>query len=219
MSIANRRQRERQERRISILDAAESTFAGKGFDQATMDDIASAAELSKGTLYIYFKSKDDLSIALASRLVEQVVEGFEIIDERGLPGIDAIRAMMGCYTDRITENPQMFRIMMGRLASGNLIDPACPSFERHRRLVMRVVELFVGAIERGRRDGSIRLDIEASQTASQLWSSMLGVVLLHINRAQIPQGMPKPTDFTGYVDGYIDLVCSGLAPKHSEAAR
>lgn len=219
MSIANRRQRERQERRLSILDAAESIFTEKGFDQATMDDIAAAAELSKGTLYIYFKSKDDLSVALASRLAAQVVEGFEAIQQSGLRGIDAIRAMLRCYAERITENPPLFRIMMGRLASGNLIDPACASFERHRKLVLRNVELFVGAIERGQRDGSVRTDIEASQSALQLWSGMLGILLLYINREHSPRGLPSPLSFTGHVDGYIDLVCNGLTPKHSETAQ
>lgn len=44
-----------------ILDAAERLYFGKGIDTTTMDEVAEAAELSKGTLYLYFKNKDDLS--------------------------------------------------------------------------------------------------------------------------------------------------------------
>lgn len=219
MSITSRRQRERQERRDSILEAAETVFAEKGFDHATMDDIAHAAELSKGTLYLYFKSKDDLSIALASRLAEQVVDGFEDIDRNQQRGIDALRAMLRCYADHILENPPMFRIMIGRLTSGQQADPTCPSFEQHRMLIMRIVTLFVGALERGMRDGSLRADIQPNQAASQLWSGMFGPLLLHINREHMTRGIPNPVDFTRYIDEYIDLVCNGLTPKDSEAAQ
>jgi AcrR family transcriptional regulator len=47
-----------EERRTQILEAAMAVFARKGFDQARMDDIAQEAGLSKGALYLYYKSKD-----------------------------------------------------------------------------------------------------------------------------------------------------------------
>ena len=59
------------ERKSQILNAAEEVFTEKGFDQARMDDIAGQTGLSKGTLYLYFKSKDDLIIAILDRLFER----------------------------------------------------------------------------------------------------------------------------------------------------
>ena len=52
MGIAERREREREQRRNTILDAAETVFFSKGINLATMDEVAEEAELSKGTLYL-----------------------------------------------------------------------------------------------------------------------------------------------------------------------
>ena len=49
-----------EERKQQILEAASEVFSQKGFDNARMEDIAEQTGLSKGSLYLYFKSKDDL---------------------------------------------------------------------------------------------------------------------------------------------------------------
>ena len=67
MGIAERKEREKLQRRFDIIDAAEKIFFTKGFESATMDDVAMEAELSKGTLYLYFKSKEDLQFAIFMR--------------------------------------------------------------------------------------------------------------------------------------------------------
>ena len=57
-----------QERTNQILDAAMGVFARQGFDAARMEDIAAASGLSKGSLYLHFRSKDDLIAGLLDRL-------------------------------------------------------------------------------------------------------------------------------------------------------
>jgi AcrR family transcriptional regulator len=58
MSVAERRAREKQNRIQGILQAAEKVFFSKGYESATMNEIAREAELGKGTIYLYFKGKD-----------------------------------------------------------------------------------------------------------------------------------------------------------------
>mgnify|MGYP006293938867 FL=1 len=60
MGIYERKRREREQRRAQILEAAKKVFSSKGFNSATMEEIAGEAELSPGTLYIYFKNKEEL---------------------------------------------------------------------------------------------------------------------------------------------------------------
>ena len=57
-----------EERKDQIMNAAEDVFTQKGFSDARMDDIAEETGLSKGTLYLYFKSKEDLVIAILDRI-------------------------------------------------------------------------------------------------------------------------------------------------------
>jgi AcrR family transcriptional regulator len=67
MSVSDRREREQQMRREVILDSARRLFTEKGFDQTTVDAIASYAELGKGTIYSYFSSKEEIYIAMLDR--------------------------------------------------------------------------------------------------------------------------------------------------------
>ena len=67
MSIAERKEREKEQRRNDILSAAEKLFFARGYDNVTMDDIAKAVELNKATLYLYFKDKESLYFTVVLR--------------------------------------------------------------------------------------------------------------------------------------------------------
>ena len=69
MGTLDRRKREKDKRRNRIIGAAEKVLFAKGYQAATMDDVATEAELGKGTLYLYFKNKEELIIALLVRLL------------------------------------------------------------------------------------------------------------------------------------------------------
>lgn len=74
-----------EERRAQIIEAALACFTRQGYVNTTMDEIAAESGLSKGTIYWYFDSKDDLFQAAANSVLEQTVE-------------TALTAMMGCET-------------------------------------------------------------------------------------------------------------------------
>ena len=67
-----------EERREQIMRAAEAIFVQKGFSDARMEDIAEETGLSKGTLYLYYKSKDELIIAILERIFQR---DFHELDE------------------------------------------------------------------------------------------------------------------------------------------
>ena len=66
-----RKQREREARRIEIINAAIQVFAEKGYDNATLEEIAQRAEFAKGTLYHYFNSKEELFLTLLFEGMDQ----------------------------------------------------------------------------------------------------------------------------------------------------
>jgi AcrR family transcriptional regulator len=70
------------DKRRQILDGAHEIFIARGFDAASMSDIAAAANVSKGTLYVYFEDKEHLFVALIEREREAQKRGaFEALDE------------------------------------------------------------------------------------------------------------------------------------------
>jgi AcrR family transcriptional regulator len=213
MTIAARRKREKQERREAILDAAEQVFFRKGVQGATMDEIASAAELSKGTLYLYFKSRDDLFVSVASRSLGPLVEEFELIAARKLSGIDAIRGLMQAYARNAINNSEQFRTAMMWITSGEKIDIDTDAFIAHQGLVGRIVTAYSSVIERGKNDGTIRPDVDALQASSQIWGGLIGNLLLRVNCDEMVRRFPMPVDFEALVDGFIDVMCSGLEKR------
>lgn len=69
MGIKERKERERGRRRQQIMVAAKRVFSNKSFNRATMEDIAKEAELSPGTIYLYFKNKEELFASLSLRIL------------------------------------------------------------------------------------------------------------------------------------------------------
>src|ERR1700761_435768 len=79
-------------KRRQILDGARRVFLADGFDGASMNDIAKVAGVSKGTLYVYFPSKEALFAALIREDRKQQVERFV-----ALAGPDGPRALLGAF--------------------------------------------------------------------------------------------------------------------------
>ena len=93
MGVAERKEREKLQKRQNIIDAAEIVFFSKGYDMTKMEDVAKEAEFSKGTLYLYFKSKEELYLEIVSRAERILYDLFEkaTIDEPN--GLCKVRAI------------------------------------------------------------------------------------------------------------------------------
>src|SRR5438477_1500755 len=76
MGIIERKEREKEARRSLILDATERVIQAKGIQQATMDDIARDAELAKGTIYLYYRNKEELQLGVMMRAMDMIHESF-----------------------------------------------------------------------------------------------------------------------------------------------
>ena len=82
-----------QERRQQIMDAALNCFARKGYHKTTMDDIVAESGLSKGTLYWYFKSKDELFFSLINSFFLEMQQDLDAIFERPTSATDKLRIL------------------------------------------------------------------------------------------------------------------------------
>lgn len=63
-----------EQRRKEILDAANGLFAERGFSETTVEDIAQAAGVAKGTIYLYFQSKEHILVALKQRFMQGLID-------------------------------------------------------------------------------------------------------------------------------------------------
>ncbi len=210
---ATRREREREERRQGILEAAANVFKSKGFAAATMDDVAAAAELSKGTLYLYFKNKDDLYLALSAVKLAQIAEAFRAIAASGGSGLDQLRRMLIAYGEAALEDEAMFRIAIFWVNSCEPVDMATEAGCQHRDRIQELIGFWVAAIERGVADGSIRSDIPPLEATCQIWAGMIGALLVRINADELSRRVGTQVDFDRQIPGFVKLVCDGLIPR------
>ncbi len=173
MGIVERKQREKERRRNEIIDAAERIFSRKGYEHVTMDDIAAEAELSKGTLYLYFKSREDLHYAIVMRGLEILNRLIRDIYDPQKSGLENILQMGESYIRFFREYPDYFKAIMFFDAT------KFEKVETESRLKIlgddSPLVFFMEVLRQGQEDGSITTDIPAGQLAIILWAQVSGV--------------------------------------------
>lgn len=106
----NRKTREYLIHRKEILLAAEKVFATKGFFTTKMTDIANKAEFGTGTLYKYFKSKEDLYFTLIEEKMEEINQLVKAVFSQKMTSIKKIEKVMRPLFEFIERNRDFFSI-------------------------------------------------------------------------------------------------------------
>ena len=176
MGIHERQEREKQQRREEIIKAAEHVFYSRGLEQATMDDIAAQAELSKGTLYLYFKNKEMLHVEVARRAIillntftskaaENVDNAIEKLGQMGLATIQFSKIhpdQMKAIQSLMVRESGNAKLTTGEVESIVYGDSS--------------VGMLIQVVEQGMKDKQIRSDIPAPLIAHTLWMQMMSVI-------------------------------------------
>jgi len=195
MTVSDRRERERKKRRNDIIDSAEKIFFSKGFEHATMMAVAKCAELSKGTLYLYFKNKDELCQAIILRSLNKVRKVFLDISKSEHKGIDKLTNMAEKYIDFSRKEPDYykallkFRIFLQDTLQTGKTYAIC--MEENRKIIDTIAVI----INSGINDGSIRSGIDPERFALSIWGEYTGILpglILNINPNESdPEGLPE----------------------------
>jgi len=110
MTIATRKQREKEEMRQLILEAAKKIFLEKGYEQASIRNIAEVIEYSPGTIYLYFKEKDEIFHELHEQGFRKLVEYMAPLQFVADP-FERLKAMGKVYMDFAIKNKDFYDLM------------------------------------------------------------------------------------------------------------
>ena len=177
MAVIERRAREREARRRSILEAARDTFLEQGIAATTMDDIARRAELSKGALYLYFRSKDELCFALLLEASQALVDAIGRAVTPGLHPLEQFRQLATAYYRFYLSQPDYFRFMFvleHQPYRGRVAEELLSQWSVMGRQGLAVL---ADIIQRGQEQGLIR-PVDPWQTAVAFWSSVTGLIVI-----------------------------------------
>jgi AcrR family transcriptional regulator len=187
--LKTRREREKQARYDTILDAAELVFSEKGYERTSMDDIARTASLSRALLYVYFKDKAAIQRGIMLRAGHSLFRRFEEARQTADNGLAQIRAMGESYYRFYLEEPDYFSALTK--ASTAMAEADESQTEEMLCSKSDLMELMVGAIELGLRDGTMNRERinDPVQTALYLRGALHGVILLC--QSEMGEGNPE----------------------------
>ena len=185
MGIAERKARERVHRRNAIVDAAEDVIFKHGFSVATMAQVAKAAELSKGTLYLYFKSKEELYRAIILRGFIILKKMLREATKEGNSGYDKVIIVGKTYVEFAEKYPNYFTTILDYQNDTFNLDAAEAESLQALEEGNAVITILVKAIREGAKDGSITQQGNPFETAFVLWSQFTGVLQVIKRKANI----------------------------------
>ena len=185
MGITERKEREKNQRQADIVAAAEQIFFSKGYENATMDDVAKAAELAKGTLYLYFKSKEELLLAIHLKTMVLLVEKTLEIKSLSIPAPEKMRQIAMFYLNYSKTHVDQFKVMLK--CESNLvhscigtITPDCCDLHSKQQLRSLIEIIGQGMIE-----GELRNDLNPIFVVLQLMGSLTGMFTMFINKGDL----------------------------------
>jgi AcrR family transcriptional regulator len=177
MGIQERKERERERRRQQIMVAAKRVFSVKGFTKSTMEDIAQEAELSPGTLYLYFKNKDELYASLSLRILRYLnIRVEHVLKENSLAPWQRVASLKDALYD-VYEFDPLILINMFHLQSSETLKSLSDELlneiqDLSRNSLGGMAEIFKDGIEQG-----TFIDRHPNALADIIWSLFSGVVL------------------------------------------
>jgi AcrR family transcriptional regulator len=165
-----------EERKEQITEAATKVFAEQGFDKARMDDIAAEAKLSKGTLYLYFKSKDAIIKHLLESLFEREFADLSSLIDDPRPASEKLMLFAEKFIGDMHKWSRLIPIMyefLGRLFRQSIVQEA---FKKYLRVYLDMV---TPIIQQGIDKGEFK-EADASEIAITFGALFEGTILIWV---------------------------------------
>jgi len=170
-------EKEREQRRTYILDAAEKLFYAKSFTGVSMEEIAKEVGLNKATLYLYFENKDHLLFAIILHKMKELIARYEGCRGQDISGREKSRLLGMTFFEFARENPEYYRTI-GEAGAGVFKDSDNPVVKRIFELMEKQLGMVRDALSEGIADGTIRDDLDPLEMAVYLSVMRSGIVCL-----------------------------------------
>lgn len=179
-----------------------------------MDEVAELAQLGKGTLYLYFHTKEDLLLGVAMRHQQRLIDKFQAQTELSSDGLDLVKRLLATYAEHMSTPPEHLKMVMARWVQATPFTEGQTNAATMRENAVRIFGLMRAAVERGQSDGTIRAGLDAPRLCLQLWSGINGALLLTLQMCCM--GQPNPlSESAPSIAEMIDLLSDaiGVPPR------
>lgn len=194
MGVQERRAKERELRRTAILDAAKALYEQHGIEGVSMDRIAHEAEIAKGTIYLYFKSREELMMALIAAEMDHLLRSLErVVASKHTPQQQLLGAVKAFY--ELSQGSTFFYRVISQVNISHVVgkdhDPSSVA-EHYAQQNARMFGIILGIVERGVERGDFHLAHPAPYVVAQMMLSIKGAMVILANDMMPPVPVSKP---------------------------
>ena len=156
----------------TVTTESEKLFEEKGFEETSMDDIAGKLEISKSTLYVYFKSKQLIWDSIVCKYMEQLLEDAKKAAEG--KGSFEKRYYQLCFdiADKFEKHPMFYKATLSKIS----MDMEQEIYKKIYEIGEKTNEAIADFIRSGIADGVVRKDIDIYPAVIMMWSSISGII-------------------------------------------
>jgi len=189
-----------------ILEAAIKVFAEQGFCKATVSAIAREAGVADGTIYLYFKNKDDILIQFFSYKTQQVFDRFRAVVQEADSATEKLKNLIAYHLEVFQRDYNMAVVYQAEARQHNQMVA-----DQFRDMSKMYLDLVGEIVEQGQQEGSMRRDLYLGLAKRFI----LGAVDNVINNWVLAGGQ---YDIASMADPLVDLILRGVGAS-AEAGR
>jgi AcrR family transcriptional regulator len=200
------RRRRKAERPQEIMEAAFAEFSRNGYATTTLDQIAERAGVTKGTIYVYFESKEHLFISMVREFTKAATETVHgMFETHDGSTADLLRAQFSFIYEHIVEDRRRREVVRMLIAEAGRFPELADRY--HQEILKPCLDMLKQAIQRGVDRGEIRNS--AIVETPQVVIAPIALVDLWMMMFDDRQ----PLDLKAYFDAHLDMVLNGLLAK------
>ncbi len=204
MSTLDRKIIEKQNRREFILKVAENIMSVQGLHGLSVDLIASETQLAKGTIYLYFKSKEEILTILTMKAREMLFKDFEKIEKKKTTPVEKLKDIIKANYFFYKKNPLYYDLMSLYEANNKHTET-----EEMAQWSEKITHLVRGIAQKGVENGTINPDLNLLHLTMIMWGATVGVLqLIKVRGTLLEQKMG--IEERNLLNTYIEIFEKGI---------
>jgi TetR/AcrR family transcriptional regulator len=180
LGLEERRRRERDNRKTAILKAARKLFFEKGFKPVTVESIARKAELSKGSIYLHYNSKEEIYAQILLNDIDKFHESISQLLTTHVGASEMLMRLSDIYVNFFMNDRELFRILitfMLHTADMNLPE----DLNKHLiKTTNKTIDVIEQVLKHGIETGEYCSTINLRLNRNAIWGMLNGIISLHI---------------------------------------
>ena len=201
--------------RQNILQAAQTLFSQKSFAGATMDEIARVAHYSKATLYVYFKSKEEILQNLTCSSMHKLYEHLHNAIANEPSFFKCFKALCYELVSYQQKEPLFFELSL-KTINTEAVSPETPELLKNTIMSVRMINTDIAQfLQKGIDEGLIHDDLKLLPATFWLWGSITGIIQLATQKELYILRAMEMTK-TEFLDYNFKLILQGLLKSGAE---